>query len=65
MTDDCVIWSIEHQAWWRPAWAGYTPSLAEAGRYTREEADKILAGANRVKFNEAAIPLWALEHVSR
>jgi hypothetical protein len=55
-----VIWSIEHDAWWRPGWAGYTPVLAEAGRYDQAGADEILARANFVKVNECAIPLTYL-----
>jgi hypothetical protein len=55
-----VIWSIEHEAWWRPGWAGYTPVLAEAGRYDQAEADEILARANFVRVNECAIPLTSI-----
>ena len=55
-----LIWSIEHDAWWRPGWQGYTRRLDEAGRYTREAADEILERANRVKVNECAIPLDCL-----
>lgn len=38
---DIVIWSNEHGAFWGPARCGYV-GFAEAGRYTREEADEIL-----------------------
>jgi hypothetical protein len=55
-----VIWSIEHDAWWRPGWAGYTRELAAAGRYDQAGADEILARANFVKVNECAIPLACL-----
>jgi hypothetical protein len=55
-----VIWSIEHEAWWRPGWAGYTCKLAEAGRYDQAEADAILARANYVNVNECAIPLTSV-----
>lgn len=51
-----VIWSIEHDAWWRPGWAGYTQALPEAGRYSAVEADAILTRANFVRVNECAIP---------
>lgn len=36
--DAYVIWSHEHRAWWRPGGIGYTPRLADAGRFTRLHA---------------------------
>jgi hypothetical protein len=66
-----LIWSEEHGAWWRSGtvnqtW-GYTHFITEAGRYTEDAANKIVARANLVihpdsgflrdrKFNEIAIP---------
>jgi hypothetical protein len=41
-----LIWSNEHQAWWRPNHAGYTPFIEEAGRYEFDVAAKIVADAN-------------------
>ena len=32
------IWSVEHDAWWRPGKAGYTTKITEAGVYTEAEA---------------------------
>lgn len=61
MTAVVLIWSIEHDAWWRPASMGYTRRLAEAGRYTRPEALAILARANLVAVNECLIPLACVE----
>jgi len=58
--DDVVIWSVEHEGWWRPNRLGYTDTLADAGRYTREDADEIVEDANRLEFNECAIPIRAL-----
>lgn len=55
-----VIWSIEHQAWWRAAWCGYTETLGDAGLYDDEQARKVLQGANRVAVNECAIPVRTL-----
>jgi hypothetical protein len=56
-----VIWSIEHTAWWRPLWIGYTTVLKEAGRYSKQEAARIVANANIYKFHECMIPVEALE----
>ena len=54
-----VIWSLEHQAWWRPDRRGYTCDLSEAGHYTREDAAAIVADANLVPgvFHECMIPV--------
>jgi hypothetical protein len=52
-----LIWSIEHQRWWRPGRLGYTGDLAEAGHYRADEAAAILARANLVAVQECAIPL--------
>jgi hypothetical protein len=47
MERDYVIWSFEHRAWWRPAKCGYTEQFAEAGRYSKDDADAIVVKANR------------------
>ena len=39
-----LIWSNQHSMWWRPDSKGYTPELAEAGRYSRGEAIEISRG---------------------
>lgn len=36
-----LIWSNDHGAFWRPNRAGYTQDMNQAGRYAKEEADKI------------------------
>lgn len=41
-----VIWSREHKGWWRPGRRGYTPSLYDAGLYSKEEAMEICKDAN-------------------
>lgn len=41
-----LVWSNEHNAWWRPSSSGYTNHIANAGRYGRDEAMKICKGAN-------------------
>ena len=51
-----LIWSIEHDAWWAPQERGYTRSLVEAGIYDVADAQRIVAKANRVDFNECLIP---------
>lgn len=56
-----LIWSNEHCAWWRPGRWGYTPDIAGAGRYAREEALQIARRAldgrpARGNPNEIAIP---------
>jgi len=58
--DDVVIWSLEHQRWWRPGEMGYCDTLAEAGRYPRARAELIVSRANIVEFHECAIPVTAL-----
>lgn len=57
-----LIWSNEHEAWWRPNHRGYTCIIEEAGRYSKAEADSIVANANActphrrgTKTNEMAV----------
>lgn len=59
MTDEYVIWSFEHRAWWKRAKWGYSDALADAGRYPKDEADAIVFKANRYAKtpHETAIPL--------
>jgi hypothetical protein len=52
-----LIWSIEHNAWWRPREIGYTRVLSEAGTYDRTRASEIVQRANIVKFHECMIPI--------
>jgi hypothetical protein len=40
-----LIWSNQHQMWWRAARAGYTPYIEEAGRYTHDDASQIVSAA--------------------
>lgn len=44
--DQYVIWSEEHGAWWLPDKMGYTRHVAQAGRYSQEEAETIIRNAN-------------------
>jgi len=41
-----LIWSNEHCRWWAPNHCGYVSIISHAGRYTRQEAEKICEGAN-------------------
>jgi hypothetical protein len=65
MTDAFLIWSIEHDAWWRPGGHGYTRELEQAGHYSEGEARKIVTRANIVAFHECAIPVACLEGPER
>lgn len=61
MAREYLIWSIEHDAWWRPGETGYTRTLSEAGRYRQPRAVEIVARANYVRVHECLIPVDALE----
>lgn len=37
-----LIWSNEHESWWRPNSQGYSPNISRAGLYEREEAESIV-----------------------
>lgn len=41
-----LIYSREHNLWWRANSAGYTHAIEEAGRYSYEDALAICQGAN-------------------
>jgi hypothetical protein len=43
--DDCLIWSLEHAAWWAPRLGGYTRSMTEARVFTRAEALRVCTAA--------------------
>lgn len=40
-----LVWSNEHQMWWRPGRSGYTPFIEEAGRYSHDDAARIVSSA--------------------
>ncbi len=42
MSDKVLIWSKEHNSWWRPNSHGYTTDQSQAGLYTEEEAKAIV-----------------------
>lgn len=56
-----LIWSNEHNAWWKPRSRGYTCDRRDAGVYTAKEAWEICQGANvglspTQKPNECIVP---------
>ena len=62
-----VIWSFEHDAWWRPGRMGYTKQLAHAGHYSQTEAEQIAADANRYakEIHQQAMPLHRAQEYTR
>lgn len=44
-SDQYLIWSHEHGAWWGPDNCGYTHVLSRAGRYSKEDAFDTCANA--------------------
>lgn len=58
MADRYLIWSHEHKAWWRAGGMGYATRIADAGRFSREDAMLIciraMPGANHV-LNELPV----------
>ncbi len=40
-----LVYSREHNGWWRSNRCGYIDEIAFAGRYTKTEADEICARA--------------------
>lgn len=43
--DMFLVWSNQKGLWWRPGRAGYTQYIEEAGRYSRTDAEEIVASA--------------------
>lgn len=52
MKDPVLIWSFEHDAWWKTAEVGYTKEILEAGWYERAHAASICEKANAVQLCE-------------
>lgn len=54
---DWLIWSIEHNQWWDENETGYVGKKSEAGRYTFEDACRIVKDANQKEDrpNEAMV----------
>lgn len=47
-----LVWSNEHKAWWRADHRGYCFIRASAGRYSFDEACKIVKSANYARDGE-------------
>jgi hypothetical protein len=45
--DRWLVWSNEHNGWWRPGRAGYTEDMGQAGRFTFTEAQQIITDSAR------------------
>ncbi len=64
-----LIESMEHTiddtiAWWKPNNSGYTCSVDLAGRYSKDDAEKICEGANKCKNpGEENERMWKEEDV--
>lgn len=62
MSGPWLIWSNEHDGWWKPNAWGYTKLIAEAGRYKFASASAVCMQANIVqnatgqKPNETMVP---------
>ncbi len=52
-----LIWSNEHQGFWRPSKHGYTADQSEAGRFDWKQACEILKQANVVRAEEFLLPV--------
>ena len=50
-----LIWSNEHEAWWKPVGHGYTINRGDAGYYDLEQAIDICTNAN-VHLNDTQRP---------
>jgi hypothetical protein len=56
-----LIWSNEHEAWWRPNEYGYTRDIQQAGKYPIEDARRICTKANtygKIEELMGPVPNW-------
>jgi hypothetical protein len=44
-----LVWSNEHNAWWRPGSLGYSQDIREAGVFSETQARMIVARATTVQ----------------
>jgi hypothetical protein len=57
-----VVWSIEHQGWWRADRLGYAETLHDAWRFTRAEVEVIrhvLGALDLASADAVIIPVTA------
>lgn len=55
-----LIWSLEHNGWWKPNRGGYTDRRDSAGQYEFDEAMEIVLDANIAENNvpnESIVPV--------
>ncbi len=55
MIDLYLVWSNEHQAWWKGGRFGYSRNISEAGAYTRDEAIDICRKAIPGNYNRLGV----------
>lgn len=48
-----LIWSIEHEAWWKDGGWGYTQLRSEAGRYSEIQARRIVYNSNHWRKDDS------------
>ena len=52
-----VIWSIEHQAWWKQTKCGYVEHISDAGHFPFTESEHIVKLSNLIRTEEIMIPI--------
>lgn len=61
-----LIWSFEHQAWWKSSGWGYTRDISKARQYEYDQAVDIVTISNNCHASElpqeAMVPVPAIEH---
>jgi len=63
--DKWLIWSHEHQAWWRSDRNGYTDLREQAGEYSLKEAMQICENSNCWCTNEPQETILPAHFMSR
>ena len=54
--NEFLIWSFEHNGWWKRNSLGYTRDIEQAGVYSLKTVKQIVRDANRYSISEAALP---------
>jgi len=52
-----LIWSVEHNGWWKGDRHGYSDNLPGAGMFSKEEAEQIVNDSNMRGLEECMIPV--------